>query len=234
MIRSGRLLRRLTAILGREPSDADLFVRALTHSSYVNEHKSPDLRSNERLEFLGDAVLDLAVSRYLFDAYPCLDEGSLTRVRAAVVCESSLAGAARALGLGDLLRLGRGEEADGGRAKPSVLADAFEALVAAVAIDGGLEEASRFALGALQRRIEEASRCGGPVDYKSALQERVQRGGGVDMHYEVERETGPAHERRFTVRVLIGGRVAGRGIGRSKREAEQVAARDALRSLDED
>ncbi|MGE5484675.1 MAG: ribonuclease III [Ignavibacteriales bacterium] len=211
---------------GITPLERALYGTAMTHSSYVNEH--PDCAGdNERLEFLGDAVLSLIISEHLYRAGGDMPEGFLTRTRARAVCEPSLAAAASEMDLGRYLRLGRGEDATGGRLKPSVLADAFEALVAAVYLDSGLEAARQFVAGTL---IKDLAR--GPwttIDHKTALQEMVQAGGaGRRVTYETVSEDGPDHDRRFTVIAIIDGLAVGTGTGKSKRLAEQDAARDAI------
>ena len=188
---------------------------ALYHSSYANEHRCCGVSSNERLEFLGDAVLGLVTADYLYHKHPDLPEGDLTRMRAALVCEESLYEVAQRLGLGSELRLGKGEEAGGGRQRPSILADATESVFAAVYLDGGMEAAR-----ALIHR-----------DYKTELQELVQRRSNQTLHYEMIGATGPDHARQFTCAVLLNGETAGTGTGRSKKEAEQSAAKAALRAL---
>ena len=188
---------------------------ALYHSSYANEHRCCGVSSNERLEFLGDAVLGLVTADYLYHKHPDLPEGDLTRMRAALVCEESLYEVAQSLGLGNELRLGKGEEAGGGRCRPSILADATESVFAAVYLDGGMEEA-----------VEERRR-----DYKTELQELVQRRSNQTLHYEMIGAIGPDHAKLFTCAVLLNGQTAGTGTGKSKKEAEQAAARAALQAL---
>ncbi len=210
--------------------DPALLEQALCHSSYANEHRSAHLRSNERLEFLGDAVLGFVTADCLFRRHPDLPEGDLTRIRAALVCEQSLYEAAYALGLGRYLRLGRGEESGGGRERPSILADAMEALIAAVYLDGGMESAAalihRFLLDGQGEAVEERRR-----DYKTALQELVQRKADQVMVYRMLDEQGPDHAKVFTAEVLVNGQSIGQGRGHSKKEAEQSAARSALENL---
>ena len=206
---------------------------ALYHSSYANEHRCCGVSSNERLEFLGDAVLGLVTADYLYHKHPDLPEGDLTRMRAALVCEESLYEVAQSLGLGNELRLGKGEEAGGGRCRPSILADATESVFAAVYLDGGIGAASNLIHRCLldaekEEAVEERRR-----DYKTALQELVQRTPGVTITYELVQESGPDHCRVFEMEVAVGGKVAGRGQGHSKKEAEQAAARAALESMQE-
>ena len=208
-----------------------LLSEALSHSSYANEHRSAHLNSNERLEFLGDSVLGFVTAEFLFAAHPDLPEGDLTRIRAALVCEQSLYEVARKLELGKYLKLGRGEEAGGGRERTSILADATEAVFAAVYLDGGIGAASqlihRVLLDAEREEVVEERRR----DYKTALQELVQRTPGRTITYRLVEETGPDHCRVFVMEVSVDGQVSGRGEGRSKKEAEQAAAKTALKLL---
>ena len=201
---------------------------ALTHSSYANEVKK-SLSSNERQEFLGDAVLSIIVSDYLFHTFH-LAEGDLTKLRAALVCEKSLDEFAREIHLGDYLKLGRGEEMMGGRTRPSILADAFEALLAAVYLDGGIEPAKKFVLGfvvdALEHKDEFAF-----TDYKTMLQEIIQKNPEEKLTYVLVEESGPDHDKRFVVEVHLNSNVIGSGRGNSKKSAEQAAAREALRLM---
>jgi len=197
---------------------------AMTHSSYANETRSAE--SNERLEFLGDAVLSIVVSDYLFQHFH-MAEGDLTRTRSALVCEKSLCGFAREIGLGEHLLLGRGEEITGGRDRPSVLADAFEALIAAIYLDGGIEQARNFILPFVERALQ-GEIDQGFTDYKTQLQEIVQKNPGELLSYRLVEESGPDHDKRFVVEVLLNSNVIGKGEGRSKKAAEQAAAREAL------
>ncbi len=197
---------------------------ALTHSSYANESRSGE--NNERQEFLGDAVLSIVVSDYLFQRFH-MAEGDLTRIRASLVCEKSLCGFAREIGLGDHLLLGKGEEMTGGRDRASVLADAFEALIAAIYLDGGIEQAKGFILPFAQRSLEGEVEQGF-TDYKTQLQEIVQKNPGELLAYRLVEETGPDHDKRFVVEVLLNSNIIGKGQGRSKKAAEQAAAKEAL------
>lgn len=204
-----------------------LLVEALTHPSYTNEN--PHVKdSNQRLEFLGDAVLGVAVSHHLFQEFPDWPEGELTKLRAAVVCEPTLAKRARALNLGNMLRLGKGELNTGGRERDSILADAFEALVGALYLDAGLQEASNFVLRELAPEIHVARAGRHRLDYKTRLQEHLQRNSPEYPTYKLLEEEGPDHQKRFLVAVVHRGEILGRGWGRSKKEAEQEAAREAL------
>lgn len=210
-----------------------LLTEALNHSSYANEHREEGARCNERLEFLGDSVLGFVTAEYLFKKHPDLPEGDLTRIRAALVCEESLHEVAVRLSLGDYLCLGKGEEQGGGRRRASILADATEAVIAAVYLDGGLAAASglihRFLLDCQKEEsVEERRR-----DYKTALQELIQRRPEQELHYRMVREYGPDHDKTFVAEVLVGGVSLSEGEGRSKKEAEQMAARAALEKLEE-
>ncbi len=209
----------------------ELLERALTHSSYANEHQRSGAVCNERLEFLGDSVLGFVTAKRLYLSEPEMPEGEMTRLRAELVCEQSLCHAAEGLGLGACLLLGKGEEMGGGRQRPSILADAMEALIAAVYLDGGLEAAAglinRFVLEPMLRSRHEILR-----DYKTALQEHVQKKSGQSLRYTVVDAQGPDHSKVFTVEAAVNGQVQGRGQGRSKKEAEQAAARDALKKLE--
>ena len=211
-----------------------LLSEALSHSSYANEHRGAGAASNERLEFLGDSVLGFVTAEFLFLQHPDLPEGDLTRIRAALVCEQSLYEVAQKLDLGRYLKLGRGEEAGGGRKRTSILADATEAVFAAVYLDGGIGAASalihRVLLDAEREEVVEERRR----DYKTALQELVQRTPGRTITYQLVEETGPDHCRVFVMEVSVDGRVAGRGEGRSKKEAEQAAARAALEAAEKE
>lgn len=198
---------------------------ALTHSSYANEAKK-GLSSNERQEFLGDAVLSIIVSDYLFHTFH-MQEGDLTKLRAAMVCEKSLWEFSQKLELGKFLKLGRGEEMMGGRTRPSILADAFEALLAAIYLDGGIEPAKRFVLSFVKEAIERHDDVGFK-DYKTMLQEIIQKNPEERLHYALVDESGPDHNKRFVVEVHLNSNVIGRGEGQSKKNAEQAAAREAL------
>lgn len=215
--------------LGYRFRDRGLLEHAMTHSSYANEHRASGITSNERLEFLGDSVLGMVVADYLFDVHPDMPEGDLTRTRAALVCEDSLYEVARTLEIGNYLRLGKGEAAGGGRERPSILADATEAMLAAVYLDGGIEAARTIIRTfILDKEREKAV----DRDYKTALQELVQRTPGQSIVYRLAAEEGPDHARVFVMEVSVDGKPAGRGKGRTKKEAEQMAARAALQKLD--
>jgi ribonuclease-3 len=217
---------RFEELIGYQFRDRALLTAALRHSSWTNEHAELAGDDNERLEFLGDAVLDLAVGHRLMDRYPQLREGELSVTRAQVVSEAGLAEVALALALGDWLCLGKGEDRSGGRQKPSILADAFEALVAAVYLDGGFPAAWDLVGRLLARRIETVE-FKGFYDFKTRLQEFCQARLRATPIYKVIAEMGPDHEKRFVVAVLVGVKEWARAIGKSKKEAEQLAAADA-------
>lgn len=217
--------------MGVSFKDVSRLELALVHSSYINENPAPGQTSNERLEFLGDAVLGLVVAERLYRDYPRCSEGEMTRLRAAVVRQDTLARRAGTLSLGDYLYLGKGEEADGGRQKPANLEAALEALIAAVFLDGGLGAARDFVLRLLGEELEEAISLGPSTDYKSALQELTQSGQQVTPSYRVTNTSGPDHGKTFTVEVTLNGQVVGSGTGKNKKAAETEAARQALEEL---
>ena len=214
--------------LGYRFANRALLENALTHSSYANENRAKGVQSNERLEFLGDSVLGMVVADYLYRTHPDLPEGDLTRTRAALVCEESLVEVARDLGLGDYLRLGKGEEGCGGRHRPSIQADAVEAVLAAVYLDGGIGSARKIIQRFILDREEEKSAS---RDYKTALQELVQRESGQVLGYQLIGAEGPDHAKIFSVEVDLNGAPIGQGRGRSKKEAEQAAAKAAIEKL---
>ncbi|GEO25159.1 ribonuclease 3 [Alicyclobacillus acidoterrestris] len=208
--------------------EVNLLKQAFTHASYRNEHRKAQIQDNERLEFLGDAVLELLISDFLFQAYPHMPEGELTRMRAAIVCEPSLVMFAKRLQFDEYVRLGRGEERSGGRRRPALLADVFEAFLGALYIDQGIERVREFVDTYIIPHLADA-KVG--VDYKTALQEWVQQRLGVSLRYVIVEERGPAHAREFVVHVAVGDTVMGIGAGKSKKEAEQQAAAAALKSF---
>lgn len=205
-----------------------LLEEALSHSSYANEHRSARLRSNERLEFLGDSVLGFVTAEFLFLQHPDLPEGDLTRIRAALVCEQSLFEVAQKLDLGSYLKLGRGEESGGGRTRTSILADATEAVFAAVYLDGGIQPVRELIVRVL---LSQAPAAEERRDYKTTLQEVVQRRSGQVLTYHMLSQSGPDHNKKFLFEVRLNDESVGRGEGRSKKEAEQAAARDALEKM---
>lgn len=212
----------------------ELLITALTHSSYANEHRLKDIESNERLEFLGDSIINFIVSRYLYNKYPNYPEGELTKIRAKVVCESSLSYAARKIELGKYLLLGKGEEATGGRDRDSILADASEALVGAMYMDSDFETTNRILLENFEADLVYAISKGVLfIDYKTKLQEHLQKRAKTRIEYKVVKEVGPDHNKIFYINVLVNDKVVGTGFGRNKKEAEQMAAKDALLILGE-
>lgn len=217
----------LEAKLGYTFRDRSLLENALTHSSYANENKGT-LGSNERLEFLGDSILGMVTADFLYRNHPGLPEGEMTRKRAALVCEESLVEVAAQLDLGAYLKLGKGEEAGGGRERPSIRADAIEAILAAIYLDGGLKEAGKV----IHRFIlDKEKEKGESRDHKTTLQELVQRESGQVLTYRLTGESGPDHAKVFTMEVDLNGKTVGSGSGRSKKEAEQMAAKAAIEKL---
>ncbi|WLR52309.1 ribonuclease III [Bacillus tianshenii] len=216
--------------LGVPFEDEHLLKQAFTHSSYVNEHRARPFEDNERLEFLGDAVLELTVSQYLFKQFPNMSEGELTKLRAAIVCEGSLVEFANELSFAPYVLLGKGEEMTGGRTRPALLADVFEAFIGALYLDQGIETVNELLKKVVYPRISEGA-FSHVMDYKSQLQEVVQRDGQHAVEYKIVEEKGPAHNREFVSEVLIDGTVHGVGIGKSKKDAEQKAAQQALMKL---
>ena len=218
-------LAKLEQAVGYKFRDKKILEQALRHRSYVNEHKLKRLDCNERLEFLGDAVLELISSEYLFGQFPQMPEGELTKLRASLVCEPTLAACARELSLGDYLLMGRGEESTGGRKRDSIISDALEALIGAIFLDGSLGDAKRFILTFVLNDIEHKKLF---YDSKTVLQELIQGKQEGELSYRIIGEEGPDHNKSFTAQVLVGDRVAGTGTGRTKKAAEQAAAYAAI------
>lgn len=223
---------KLEKEIGYRFLDRSLLETALTHSSYANERHGEQVQSYERLEFLGDSILGLVAAEYLFAHEPPLPEGQMTRLRAELVCEASLHRTALALSLGDAMRLGKGEEHTGGRTRPSILADMVEAVIAAIYLDAGMDEARRFVLDKILCGAEISDTHRG-ADYKTRLQELVQRRSDRHIAYVLTDESGPDHDKRFTFEARINGEAVGSGVGRTKKEAEQMAARKALETMTE-
>ena len=223
------MIKDLEAAMGYRFCNITLLQNALTHSSYANERWHDSLKSNERLEFLGDSILGMVVAEYLYRTFPNRPEGELTRMRADMVCEQALCEVANRLGLGKHLLLGHGEEQGGGRTRASILADAVESVIAACFLDGGMDAAKRF--------IRQFVLCDVPVsrlhntDHKTALQELVQQKKNQVLSYMLVSESGPDHDKRFTVAVSLNGEEVGQGTGSSKKRAEQEAARAAIEKL---
>lgn len=226
-------LKELQNKIGYQFRNEGLLKHALAHSSFANERRHEVPGSNERLEFLGDSVLELISAEFLFTHYQHLPEGTLTKMRSMLVCETALFGYAKELSLGDHLLLGHGEERAGGRERASTVSDAFEALLAAIYLDGGLEPAAAFALPFLTRGAEELTTS--PTrDYKTTLQEIAQQNPGELIHYELVNATGPDHARVFEVHCFLNSNLLGKGTGKSKKEAEQMAAKEALQLMGEE
>ena len=223
---STRDLSILEENLGYKFNNIKFLEIGITHSSFANETRE-HVPYNERQEFLGDAVLSIIVSDYIFENYTKLPEGELTKLRASLVCEKSLCGFSNELELGSFLRLGHGEELMGGRERPSILADAFEAVLAAVYLDGGIEPATKIVLRFVKKALEHVENA--PFkDYKTLLQEIVQKNPEESLSYVLVAESGPDHDKRFEVDVLLNSNVIGHGLGKSKKAAEQHAAKEAL------
>ncbi|MER1984729.1 MAG: ribonuclease III [Solibacillus sp.] len=213
-----------------EFQNKSLLYQAFTHSSYVNEHRRKLFTDNERLEFLGDAVLELSVSKYLFEKFPHMSEGELTKLRASIVCEPSLVVFANELNFGRFVLLGKGEELTGGRERPALLADVFESFVGALYLDQGLEVVVAFLERIVFPKVEVGA-FSHVMDFKSQLQEMVQQSNNGMLTYEIVDEKGPAHNRTFVSRVLLNDHELGIGRGKSKKEAEQQAAQSAMQTL---
>ncbi len=225
-----QLFKELQNSLGILFSNEKLLKQAFTHSSYVNEHRRKPFEDNERLEFLGDAVLELTISQFLFNKYPTMTEGELTKLRAAIVCEPSLVSFASELGFGKFILLGKGEEMTGGRERPALLADVFEAFIGALFLDKGLDVVIKFLEQVVYPKIN-AGAFSHVMDFKSQLQEFIQRDGIGVIEYRVLQEKGPAHNKEFVSKVTLNGEELGTGTGKSKKEAEQHAAQMALEVL---
>ena len=223
------MIKDLEAAIDYRFKDITLLQNALSHSSYANERWHDGLKSNERLEFLGDSILGMVTAEYLYRNFPDRPEGDLTRMRADMVCERALAVVAERIHLGEHLLLGHGEEAGGGRSRDSILADAVESVIAACFLDGGMDAARKFIdtfvlTEVPVRKLRNA-------DYKTALQELVQQKKGQTLSYALVAESGPDHDKHFTVEVSLNGKVVGHGDGRSKKKAEQEAAKTAIENL---
>ncbi len=206
-------------------------VLALTHSSYANENRNEKLKSNERLEFLGDAVLNIIISETIYNNYPNLSEGQLTKVRANVVCEQSLVKCSNNIEVGKFLLLGKGEDLSGGRTRTSILSDAFEAVIGAVYLDGGMKNVKAFIHQQMDHLIKDSVLGIIFLDYKTQFQEIVQKDGEKKIGYEILEENGPDHDKEFVAQVKVMDRVVGQGKGKSKKEAEQAAAKAALETI---
>ncbi len=224
--KNGPSLEEFETVIGYSFQNKKLLAEALTHSSYANEGKK-HLNNNERLEFLGDSVLSVIVAEHLFRHFKHIPEGELTRLRASLVCEQALFEFAQKIRLGEFIRLGRGEENTGGRERPSVVSDAFEAVIAAVFLDGGMEAARKYVLSFIPEDIS-PRKSSGFSDYKTILQEVVQQNREEKVEYVLTGENGPDHSKTFEIEVHLNSNVIGKGVGKSKKQAEQNAAKEAL------
>ena len=223
------MIKDLEAAIGYRFKDITLLQNALSHSSYANERWHDSLKSNERLEFLGDSILGMVTAEYLYRNFPDRPEGDLTRMRADMVCERALAVVAERIGLGQHLLLGHGEEQGGGRTRDSILADAVESVIAACFLDGGMDAARKFINTFVLTEVPVKKLRN--ADYKTALQELVQQKKNQVLSYALVAESGPDHDKHFTVEVSLNGKVVGTGDGRSKKKAEQEAAKAAIAAL---
>ena len=223
-----RNLKELEERIGYRFSDRHLMTQAMTHSSYANEHRLNKLECNERLEFLGDSVLEVVSSDCLYHKYPEKPEGDLTKIRASIVCEPTLAYCAESIRLGEYLLLGKGEEATGGRGRASIVSDAMEALIGAIYLDGGFANAKEFILRFIMNDLEHKQLF---YDSKTILQEIVQENGTQPVEYALIGEEGPDHNKNFTVEARVNGKVMGQGSGHTKKAAEQAAAYQAIRVM---
>ena len=215
-------------IIGYSFRDKGLISEALTHSSYANEHRLSDMGNNERLEFLGDAVLEISISEYLYNRYPNEPEGYLTKMRASIVCEPTLALCSKDIRLGEFLLLGKGEELTGGRERKSITSDAFEAVIGAIYLDGGFANAKEFIDKFILADIKDKQLF---YDSKTILQEIVQAKGDKNLVYKLVGENGPDHNKQFEVNAMLGDEIVGKGIGRTKKAAEQEAAYNAIMTI---
>ncbi len=221
-------LSKLEQSIGYTFKNKELLKNALTHTSYAYEHR---VKSNEKLEFLGDSILEFISSKYLYNNYPKLKEGEMTKVRATVVCEDSLYKIASKHNFSDFLYVGKSEQIHQGNRKVAIMADSVEALIAAIYFDSGLEEAEKFIISNLKDEIEIASKNVGMKDHKTVLQEKLQVHGNVDIKYEIINETGPDHDKTFTAQVKLNGKILAQGVGKTKKQAEMDAADKALKNI---
>ena len=221
-------MEQLEKSIGYTFKDKNLLKNALTHTSYAYEHH---VDSNEKLEFLGDSILEFLSSKYIYSHYPHLKEGEMTKVRAEVVCEDSLYIVAQKHHFSDFLYLGKSEDVSNGRTKPAILADSVEAVIAAIYFDSGLEEAEKFIVTNLAEAVEASSKNVGMKDHKTVLQEKLQEHGNVNIEYEIIKENGPDHEKEFTSEVKCNGKILAQGIGKTKKQAEMEAAKKALDNM---
>ena len=221
-------LEKLEKSIKYEFNNKEILKRALTHTSYANEHKK---ESNEKLEFLGDSILEFISSDYIYHKYPSLTEGEMTKVRAAVVCGENLAKVAKLYNIGEWLYLGNSELRSGGKDRVAILEDATEAIIAAIYLDGGIEPVKKFIIENLKEEIEKATKNVGIKDYKTVLQEILQENGEVKIQYEIIKEMGPDHDKSFIAQVKLNGKVLAKGEGKSKQKAEMKAAKKAINEI---
>lgn len=220
------IMQNFEEVIGYTYKNKDLLTEALTHSSFSNEGKKT-IKDNERLEFLGDSILSLVVAENLFLHYKHMPEGELTKLRASLVCEKSLFEFAQKIELGKYLNVGRGEEHTGGRERPSIVSDAFEAIIASIYLDGGYNEARKFVLNFIPKHLD-VDKAAAFSDYKTALQEIIQKNKEEKVEYVLISEVGPDHDKAFSVEVHLNSNIIGSGKGKSKKQAEQLAAKEAL------
>ena len=230
-IENSENLKNLEGILGYEFKNKELARSALVHSSFTNENKAKGYINNERLEYLGDAVLELITSEYIYLNFPDMSEGEMTKLRASIVCEPTLAKKAGAFRLGHFMKMGKGEIANKGQERDSILCDALEALIGALYLDGGMFAARDFILSQLEEDIHNQQKFSWTNDCKTYLQEQLQKTGTLPIEYYVVGEKGPDHEKTFTIELSHGGRALAQGSGRNKKEAEQKAACQAILKL---
>ena len=218
-------MKSLEENIGYTFNDKELLKKALTHTSYAYEH---NVESNEKLEFLGDSILEFISSKYIYKNFPNLKEGEMTKVRAQVVCETSLYKVAKSHDFSDFLRLGKSEKVAHKEVKPAIMADSVEAVIAAMYLDGGIEPVNKFIVENLKEEIKLASQNVGQKDYKTVLQEILQKHGDVHIEYKIIKETGPDHDKIFVSEVIYNGKILATGEGKSKKHAEMEAAKHAI------
>lgn len=226
-----RIVETLESRIGYTYRNKQYAVNALVHSSYSNEHHNFAAKNNERLEFLGDAILDFVMSLVLYNNEKRFSEGEMSKLRALIVCETSLDACARKIGLGELIMLGKGEEANGGRIRPSILSDAMEAIIGSIYLDGGIDEAEGFIMHLLGDIYHKAVEGMLFMDYKTALQEELQKSGDIPIQYKLIESIGPDHSKTFKMSVYANNKAIGTGVGKSKKDAEQMAAKAALEDM---
>ena len=221
-------LQKLEKSIGYTFQNKHLLITAMTHKSYAYEN---NVQSNEKLEFLGDSILEFISSKYLYNNYPKLHEGEMTKVRAEVVCEESLYEVASKHNFSDFLLVGKSERSSNGNRKMAIMADSVEAIIAAIYFDAGIEQAEKFIIENLKESIEKSSKNVGMKDHKTVLQEKLQENGNVDIEYDIIKEEGPDHDKKFTAEVKCNVKILAQGIGRTKKQAEMEAAKKALDNM---